>query len=46
MYDDGSGYAVADNRYMLGKSGIMILPYLDLNANGKRDKGRTKGTGP
>ena len=45
MYDDESGYAVADNRYMLGKSGIMILPYLDLNANGKRDKGEPRVQG-
>lgn len=42
MYDDKSGYLAADNRYMLGKSGIMILPYLDLNANGKRDKGEPR----
>lgn len=45
MFDNKSGIMVADNRYMLGKAGIIIIPYLDLNSNGKRDKGEPKVTG-
>lgn len=32
----------ADKYVNVGKGGITVLPYLDLNANGKRDKGETK----
>jgi len=35
-------YLGADNRYNVGRGGISILPYLDVNANKRRDPGEPK----
>ena len=37
IYDRKTGYLHAGNRPMAGRGGIVILPFLDLNCNGKRD---------
>ncbi len=40
LINDGkSRYRRADNRPQVGKGGIIIKPFLDYNANGKRDPG-------
>jgi len=40
LINDGlSKYRRADNRPQVGKGGIIIKPFLDYNANGKRDPG-------
>jgi cell division protein FtsN len=43
--DKKTKYITADNRTNVGKGGITIIPYLDLNSNGKKDQGepRVKG---
>lgn len=45
IYDKKSKYLGADNRTNVGRGGIALIPYLDLNANGKRDKGEPKAFG-
>ena len=43
--DKKTKYITTDNRTNVGKGGITIIPYLDLNSNGKKDQGepRVKG---
>ncbi len=43
--DAGSGYLNFNNRVNVGRGGIVILPFLDLNQNGKRDKGEPRAYG-
>lgn len=43
--DRKTRYLGADNRTNVGKGGISIIAYLDINANGKRDKGEPKAYG-
>jgi hypothetical protein len=38
MYDKNSGYVGASNQSQVGKGGIIIKPFLDLNCNGSRDE--------
>ncbi|NLA50358.1 MAG: hypothetical protein GX876_12985 [Bacteroidales bacterium] len=38
-------YLGTDNRTNVGKGGISIIPFLDLNSNGKRDPGEPKAFG-
>ena len=45
MYDDRVKRLVANNQSNVGKGGIVILPYLDLNCNGKRDANEPKAAG-
>jgi hypothetical protein len=45
MYDSKTNYIGADNRPSVGKGGIVIVPFLDLNCNGRRDKGEPKAFG-
>lgn len=45
VYDSKSGYLGATNRTSVGKGGITILPFLDINGNGKRDPGEPKVAG-
>jgi hypothetical protein len=45
IYDDATGYFSFSNRTSVGKAGIAIVPYLDLNCNGKRDKNEPKVSG-
>lgn len=39
------GYFGVNNRTSVGRGGIIILPFLDLNCNGRRDKGEPKVAG-
>ncbi|HUW94007.1 MAG TPA: SPOR domain-containing protein, partial [Bacteroidales bacterium] len=43
--DSRTKYLRADNRNNVGKGGITIVPYIDINANGKRDNGEQKLSG-
>jgi hypothetical protein len=40
--DSRTSYLGTDNRTNVGRGGITIIPYLDINANGKRDPGEPK----
>lgn len=42
IYDRRAGYAGSDNRMNVGRGGIAVIPFLDLNANGIRDAGEPK----
>jgi hypothetical protein len=44
-YDSKTGFKKFGNRPGIGRAGITILPYLDINANGRRDKGEPKVQG-
>lgn len=37
LLDDNTHYLTADNRSNMGRGGLTIIPFLDLNANGKKD---------
>jgi hypothetical protein len=39
MYDNKSHYLGTNQRSSVGKGGIIVRPFLDLNGNGRRDKG-------
>jgi cell division protein FtsN len=43
--DRKTGYLEADNRMNVGRGGISIVAFLDLNANGKRDPGEPGAKG-
>jgi hypothetical protein len=45
IYDGKTKYLGADNQYNVGKGGISVTAYLDLNANGVRDNGEPKAYG-
>ncbi len=45
IYDRKSEFLGADNRTNVGRGGIAVIPYLDLNSNGKRDEGEPKASG-
>jgi hypothetical protein len=45
IYDSKTNYLGTDNRSSVGKGGIVIVPFLDLNCNGQRDKGEPKASG-
>ena len=45
MFDSRTNYLGTDNRPNVGKGGIIIVPFLDLNCNGRRDKGEPKAFG-
>ena len=45
LFNVKEGYFNANNRSSVGKGGVMIAPFLDLNANGKRDKGERRVQG-
>lgn len=45
LYDRKSRYAGTNNRSSVGKGGISILPFLDVNGNGKHEKGEPKVAG-
>ncbi len=42
VYDNASKYFNANNQSNVGKGGIIILPYLDINCNGLRDANEPK----
>ncbi len=43
--DRKTRYLAADNRTNVGKGGITVIPFIDINNNGKRDKGEPKAFG-
>ena len=45
LYDKKTKYLGADNQFNVGKGGISISPYIDVNANGIKDKGEPKAYG-
>jgi hypothetical protein len=42
IYDHKTKYLGTDNRTNVGRGGITLLPYLDINSNGKQDRGEPK----
>lgn len=45
MYDGRTNYLGTDNRPSVGKGGIIIVPFLDLNCDGRYDEGEPKAFG-
>jgi hypothetical protein len=45
LYDRKTSYLEAGNRPAVGKGGLIIIPYLDVNGNGKRDNNEPKAYG-
>jgi hypothetical protein len=45
IYDDQTKYVGFDRHSSVGKGGLLIEPYLDLNGNGKRDPGEPRVSG-
>ena len=45
LYDSRTAFHEFNNRPGVGRAGITILPFLDLNANGRRDAGEPKVDG-
>ncbi len=45
MYDTKTNYLNVNNRISVGKGGILLVPYLDLNCDGKRDPDEPKALG-
>jgi len=45
MYDQNTNYFAGNNRMSVGRSGIVILPYLDINGNNLRDNNEPKVNG-
>jgi cell division protein FtsN len=43
--DRPTGWLKADNRTNVGRGGISIIAFMDLNANGRRDEGEPKAPG-
>jgi hypothetical protein len=43
--DSKTKYLGSDNRTNVGKGGITVVPYLDLNSNGKKDQGEPRVSG-
>ena len=44
LYDRKTHYLGTNNRTSVGKGGITLLPFLDVDGNGRRDKGEPKAT--
>jgi hypothetical protein len=45
IYDDQTKYVGYDKHSAVGKGGLLIVPYLDLNGNGRRDPGEPRISG-
>jgi len=45
LYDRKTRYLGANNRTSVGKGAITLLPFLDVDGNGKRDKGEPRAMG-
>jgi len=45
MHNGETGYNSASSRSRLGTGGVVLLPFLDLNNNGKRDAGEPRASG-
>jgi hypothetical protein len=44
-FGSGNGYVHADNRSSIGRSGVAVLPFVDINHNGIRDEGEPVADG-
>jgi hypothetical protein len=45
MYDGKTNYLMLNDQSSVGKGGLVISPFLDLNCNGQRDRGEPKAFG-
>jgi len=45
MYDGKTKYLGLNNQNSVGRGGVIVAPYLDLNCNGRRDTGEPKAFG-
>lgn len=45
LYNDKSNKLIADNQTNIGRGGLLIVPFLDLNNNGRRDAHEPKVAG-
>lgn len=45
LYDHSTNKVIANSRAGVGRGGITLIPFLDLNCNGLRDKGEPKASG-
>ncbi|MCX6270609.1 MAG: SPOR domain-containing protein [Bacteroidetes bacterium] len=45
LYDGKTNYLAVSNRSSIGKGGIVIIPFLDVNCNGIHEKGEPRVTG-
>ena len=45
LYNDKSNKLIVDNQTNIGRGGLIIVPFLDLNNNGRRDPGEPKVAG-
>ncbi|MGE5420985.1 MAG: SPOR domain-containing protein, partial [Chloroflexota bacterium] len=45
IYDKKTRFLGTDNQFNVGKGGISVIPFIDLNANGIRDAGEPKAPG-
>jgi hypothetical protein len=45
MFNAETNYVGFNNRVSVGRGGLILAPFLDLNANGKRDKGEPRVSG-
>lgn len=45
LFDNKTGFLAFENRAVAGRGGILIEPFLDINGNGKKDKGEPKVKG-
>lgn len=45
VYEKKAGYAALDNRTTVGRGGFIILPFLDLNCNNRKDRGEPRVSG-
>ncbi len=45
MYNDKSHSFITNSQTNIGKGGLLILPFLDINCNGKRDDGEPRVNG-
>lgn len=45
LYDHATGYTNSSSRSSIGRAGIVIVPYLDMDCNGRRDAGEPRAPG-
>lgn len=45
LYDANTHYLAANNRINVGSGGIVLLPFLDINGNGRKDAGENRVPG-
>jgi hypothetical protein len=45
LFDGKTKYLAANDQNSVGKGGVVIVPYLDMKVNGRRDAGEPKATG-